>query len=82
MAVVTGEARITLAIKAIRSSSKLSIRRAVAIYKVMKTNLLRRMKGITSRTGTPANCKILDPLEEEVLSKYILDLDARGFPCT
>ena len=38
------------------------------------------MTGIPSRGERRPNCQNLDGTEEDVLSRYILDLDARGFP--
>ena len=49
MEIQTQEARIILAIKAIRSSKKLSCRSAAKIYKVPETTLRYRMAGLTAR---------------------------------
>jgi hypothetical protein len=79
MEIQTQEARIILAIKAIRSSKKLNKRRAAKIYKMLYATLSYR---ITSRTYCPeskANCYKLTDLEEDTIIRYILDLDSRGF---
>jgi len=45
MPVQTQEARIILAIEAIRTSKKMSIRRAVQAYSVLRTTLAARIQG-------------------------------------
>jgi hypothetical protein len=79
MEIQTQEARIILAIEAIRSSKKLSRRSAAKIYKVPYATLSDRMAGRTYRPETKPNCYKLNDLEEETLVRYILDLDTRGF---
>ena len=79
MEVYTQEARIILAIEAIRTSKKLSLRKAAEIYNIPRSTLTNRMNGQTSiRDRRPAVQK-LTKLEEEVIVQYILDLDDRGF---
>ena len=73
------ESRIILALEAIRSSKKISISQAATLYSVPKTTLRDRKNGKPSRGDLRPNCLVLDDLEEEVLCKYILDLDDRGF---
>ena len=80
MSVLDQESKIILAIEAIRSSKKISVRRASAIYGVPKSTLCDRMNDRTPRSERQPNRQNLDNTEEEVLSRYILDLDARGFP--
>lgn len=48
MSVITQEARITLAIKAIRTSRKLSRRKAAKLYQVPYSTLCDRMNGRTT----------------------------------
>ena len=75
----TQEARIILAIEAIRTTKKLTRLRAAKIYNVPYSTLTDRMNGRTNLTERrPANHKLTD-LEEEVISQYILNLDLRGF---
>ena len=79
MSVVTQEARIILAIEAIRTSKKLSRRKAAEIYKVPESSLRLRMNGhLPLSERRPANIK-LTTLEEEVIIRNILELDSRGF---
>jgi hypothetical protein len=73
------ESRIILAIEAIRSSKKLSRRAAAKLYNVPETSLRDRINGIGPRREYRPVAHNLDELEEEVLCKYILELDHRGF---
>ena len=43
------------------------------------TTLSEQIAGITPRNKTRPNCLKLLKLEEEVIIRYILDLDSRGF---
>jgi hypothetical protein len=79
MEIQSQEARIILAIEAIRSSKKLSRRSAAKIYKVPETTLRDRMAGRTPRCELKANCYKLTELEETVVVQHILDMDTRGF---
>src|SRR3984957_11195412 len=79
MLVETQEARIILAIEAIRMSKKLSRREAAKLYNVPESSLRLRMNGhSTLRERRPAAQK-LTKLEEEVFLQNILDMDSRGF---
>jgi hypothetical protein len=79
MEIQTKEARIILAIEAIRTSKKLSQRSAAKIYKVPLSTLSDRIAGRTYRPETKANSLKLTKLEEEVIIRNILDMDSRGF---
>ena len=79
MEIQTKEARIILAIEAIRTSKNLSQRSAAKIYKVPLWTLSDRMAGRTYRPETKANGLKLTKLEEEVIVRNILDMDSRGF---
>ena len=79
MEIQTKEARIILAIKAIRTSKSLSQRSAAKIYRVPLSTLSDRMAGRTYRPESKANGLKLTELEEETIVRYILDLDLRGF---
>jgi hypothetical protein len=79
MEIQTQEARIILAIDAIRTSKKLSKRSAAKLYKVPYTSLSNRIASRTYRPDSKANRQKLSELEEGVLICYILDLDSRGF---
>ena len=79
MSVVLKESKIILAIEAIRTSKKLSRRKAAKIYGVPFSTLNDRMNGRTSlRESRPAITN-LTILEEEVIIRNILDMDSRGF---
>ena len=76
------EADVSLAILAIKRNQVQSIRRAAATYKVSRRTIDRRRAGITARRNCEPNLKKLTKLEEEVITRHILDLDSRGFPPT
>jgi hypothetical protein len=79
MEIQTQEARIILAIEAIRTSKKLSRRSAAKLYRIPFATLSDRIAGRTYRPDSKANSQKLSELEEGVIIRYILDLDSRGF---
>jgi hypothetical protein len=78
MEIQNKEARIILAIEAIRSSKTINSRSVAKLYRVPRSTLLDRMAGRASRNETRSKCYKLNDLEE-TLVRYILDLDLRGF---
>ena len=80
MANSSQEARVLLAIEAIKSSKKLSIRAAARTYNVPYTTLSSRMSGRTPKVETRPPLQLLTETEEGVIVQYILDLDLQGFP--
>lgn len=79
MQVTTQEARIVMAIEAIRTTKKMSRRRAAKLYNIPESTLRDRINGRpTISEYRPKNHKLTE-LEEQVLLRYILDLDERGF---
>jgi hypothetical protein len=79
MASQTQEARIILAIQAIRKSNDLTCSAAAKQYKVPYSTLYARMNGrMPLNERRPASHKLTE-LEEGVIIRYILDLDTRGF---
>ena len=74
MLVQIQEARIILAIEAIRiSKRKLSRRKAAEIYDIPKSTLCLRINGATSiRDRRPGNTNLSD-LEEQVIVNHIFD---------
>jgi hypothetical protein len=79
MSIQTQEARIILAIEAIRTSKKLGRRTAAKINSVPYSTLTGRMNGRTNLLERRPSATNLTALEEDVLSQYIIDLDSRGF---
>jgi hypothetical protein len=75
----TQEARIILAIEAIRSSKKLSKRYIAKIYKILYITFSYRITSRTYRPESKTNCYKLTDLKEDTIVRYILDLDSRGF---
>ena len=74
------EARIILAIEAIRTTRKLPAARAAKLYNVPRTTLVDRMKGRVAKPEKRNGRHQLTLAEEETLVQHILDLDSRGFP--
>ena len=79
MLVQTQEARIILAIEAIRMSKKLSRRAAAKLYNVPESSLRLRMNGHSTLYERRPAAQKLTKLEEEVILQNILDMDSRGF---
>jgi hypothetical protein len=79
MQIQTNEARIILVIKVVRLSRKISIRVAAKLYNIPKSTLFNKMAGRTPRSEIKANYYKLTEIKEEVIVRYILDLDLRGF---
>jgi hypothetical protein len=80
MQVQTQEARIILAIEAIRTCKrKLSRRKAAEIYTVPESSLRLRMNGATSINERRPAVQKLTKLEEETIIQYVFDRDSRGF---
>ena len=73
------EARTLMAVAAIRSGQIESLRSAEAILGAPKSTIATRINGISHRSECTPNSKILSLFEEEVLVKYLLDKDDRGF---
>lgn len=76
------KANILLAISAISQNQVQSEKRAAAIFNVPRSTLQSRRAGILSRRDCQPNLKKLSKLEEEVITRHILDLDSRGFAPT
>ena len=73
------EVRILLVIQVIRTNQEMSIRCTVKTYDVSQTTLRDRMKGCVLKTEERNVRHNLISIEEEILVRYILDLDLRGF---
>jgi hypothetical protein len=78
----SNEADIQLAILAVTSSQISAVRRAAAAYEVVESTLRNRRAGKPARRDCQPNSKKLTQREEEVIIRYILDLDTRGFSPT
>ena len=75
----SNEARINLAISAIKQDQLPSVWCAAAMYNVPLTTLVDRRAGKPLWYDCEPNQKKLTKLEEEVIVKHILDLNSRGF---
>jgi hypothetical protein len=79
MPIQTQEARIILAIKAIRSSKKINRSNITKIYDILYFILTDRMNSRTLIYKYQPGASKLTELEEEVIIQNILDIDTRGF---
>ena len=79
MASQTQEARIILAIEAIRTSKKLNCYATTKLYNVPYSILCARMNGRSTLCERRPTIQLLTELEEGVIVRYILDMDIRGF---
>jgi hypothetical protein len=68
------EARLVMAIEAIKNSKKLSVRAAAKIYNVPRSTIQTRLYGVLARRDIPPNSRKLTELEEQAIIRYILDL--------
>ena len=80
--ITSNEGDIQLAISSIKSGQLKHNRRAADTYNVAESTLRGRRAGVPARRDCQPNSKKLTQREEEVIVKYILDLDARGFAPT
>jgi hypothetical protein len=67
-----------LAIQAIKNEEIGSIRQAAEQFKVNRSTLTRRLRGITSRAETRSNGYKLTEIEENSLLRWIISIDDRG----
>jgi helix-turn-helix, Psq domain len=79
MQVQTNEARIILAIEAVRSSKTIKAKTAARLYNVSETTLYTRLASRPSRSDYRPKVQKLTELEENVIVQHIFDLDSRGF---
>ena len=73
------EARLILAIQALKKDANLSVRGAAKIYEIDPKTLRRRRAGQPSRRDIPANSRKLTDLEEQTIVRYIIELCTRAF---
>ena len=71
----SNEEDIQLAISAIYTLQISTVSRAAATYNVVESTLRNRRAGKPARRDSQPNSKKLAELEEEVIVRYILDLD-------
>ena len=76
------EAGIQLTISSLNRKQFTSVRAAAKTYEVPRTTLRDRRAGKPARRDCQPNSKKLTQREEEVIVKYILDLNLRGFAPT
>jgi hypothetical protein len=72
----TQESRIILAIEAVRSTKRMSLRAAAKTYGVPESSLRYRIKGRIEKHEKRNATHNLTESEEETLVRYIFDLDS------
>jgi hypothetical protein len=79
MPIQTQEARIILAIEAIRLSKKINRSNITKIYDILYSILTDRINSRTPIYEYRLGASKLTELEEEIIIQNILDIDTRGF---
>jgi hypothetical protein len=79
MPAIRNEAQVALALQAMERDKNLNLHAAAKRYSVSRTTLARRRKGIQSRADIIPNSRKLNPIEEEVIVRRVLDLYEQGF---
>ena len=80
MSSITVEAKVVLALEALKNDPKLGLKAAARLYSVLYATLHRRRAGRPARRDTPANSRCLTDLEEKTIVQYITELSTRAFP--
>ena len=78
----SNEADIQLTLASLNRNQIQTVRAAAQTFNVPRTTLRERRAGKPARRDCQPNSKKLTQLEEEVIVRYILDLDQRGFAPT
>ena len=68
-----------MAINVIRLNQIKSLRNTEATFRISKISINNKINGRISRSECPPNSTILTVFKEEVLVKYLLDKDDKGF---
>jgi hypothetical protein len=76
----SNEANIILAVQAIYSDPKLSIRKVASIYNAFYIIFHHRFQEIMVRRDCTPKLRALTKTEKKTILNYVLDLDSRGFP--
>ena len=73
------EAKVILALEAIRNDKNLSLRAAAKLYNVPESTFRSRRAGISARRDTTPNSRRLTDSEEKAIVQYVLELALRSF---
>jgi hypothetical protein len=74
MALHSNEARIILALEALKNDDTLSLRAAAKIFNVSTATLMQLRTGRPARRGTAPNSRRLTDFEEKAIVQYVIDL--------
>ncbi len=73
------EARVILALEAIRNDEKLSLRAAAKLYNVLESTLRSRRASVSARRDTTPNSRRLTDSKEKAIVQYVFELALRSF---
>ena len=73
------EAKVILALEAIRNDKNLSLRAVAKLYNVLESTLCSRRAGISVRRDTIPNSRRLTDSKEKAIFQYVLELALRSF---
>ena len=74
------EARVILALEAVRNDENLGLRAAARLYNIPYNTLRDRHAGKPARRDTMPNSRNLTDLEEQTIVQYVVELYTRAFP--
>jgi hypothetical protein len=74
------EARVILALEALRNDKQLRLEAVAKLYNVPASTLRDRRAGRPARRDTTPNSRKLTDLEEKAIVQYVIELSARAFP--
>ena len=74
------EARVILALEALRNDKELKLEAVAKLYNVASSTLRDRRAGKPARRDIPANSRNLTDLEEQTIVQYVVELYTRAFP--
>ncbi len=80
MSSTSKEARVILALQALRNNTKLSLRAIAKLYNVPVSTLGYQRTGRAVRRDLLANSRKLTDLEEKTIVQYVIELYQRAFP--
>lgn len=73
------EGRLSLALNTLEEGKISTVRAAAVAFGVPRTTLFRRLKGVLPKRGMPATTRKLTRQEEDILVRWVLDIDSRGY---
>jgi hypothetical protein len=75
----SNEANVILAIQAIQSDPRFSVRKAASIYNIPYTTFYHHLHGIMIQRDYTPKLRALTKAGKEPILEYVFDSDSRGF---